>query len=91
MLQMPVAGPALRLSLSGWATKARFGDERLPGYAQHRAHLLWQPSRSWDFFVGAENLGGRAYAEASGPGYSAPVQRQGTRWQAGFTWRGDTP
>ncbi|MDR7268851.1 iron complex outermembrane receptor protein [Pelomonas saccharophila] len=90
-LQMPVAGPALRLSLSGWATKARFGDEQLPGYAQHQAHLLWQPSRRWDFFVGAENVGGRAYAEASGPGYSAPVQRQGTRWQAGLTWRGDAP
>lgn len=90
-LQMPIAGPTLRLSLSGWATKARFGDERLPGYAQHQAHLLWQPSRHWDFFAGAQNVGGRAYAESSGTGYSAPVQRQGTRWQAGLTWRGDAP
>lgn len=90
-LQMPVMGPALRLSLSGWATKSRFGDERLPGYAQTRAHLLWQPSRQWDFFVGADNVGGRAYAESSGTGYSWPVQRQGTRWQAGLTWRGDAP
>ncbi len=90
-LQMPVAGPTLRLSLSGWATSQRIGDERLPGYAQHQAHLLWQPSRRWDFFVGAENVGGRAYAESSGAAYSAPLQRQGTRWQAGLTWRGDAP
>lgn len=91
MLQLPIAGPALRLSLSGWATKSRFADERLPGYAQTRAHLLWQPSRHWDFFFGADNVGGRAYAEASATGYSAPLQHQGTRWQAGLTWRGDAP
>lgn len=90
-LQMPVMGPTLRLSWSGWATTSRVGDERLPGYAQHRAHLLWQPNRTWDLFVGAENLGGRAYAESSGTGYSTPVQRHGTRWQAGLTWRGDAP
>lgn len=90
-LQMPVWGPAMRLSLSGWATTQRQGSELLPGYAQHRAHLLWQPSRSWDLFIGAENVGGRAYAEASGPGYTAALHYQGTRWQAGFTWRGDTP
>ena len=90
-LQMPIAGPTLRLSLSGWATTQRMGDERLPGYAQHQAHLLWQPSRRWDFFIGAENVGGRAYAESSGTGYSAPVQHQGTRWQTGLTWRGDAP
>ncbi len=88
-LQMPIADTALRLSLSGWATTQRVGDERLPGYAQHRAHMLWQPSRRWEFFVGADNVGGRAYAESSASGYTAPMQHQGTRWQAGLTWRGD--
>jgi iron complex outermembrane receptor protein len=88
-LQVPLWGPALRLSLSGWATSERIGAERLPGYAQQQANLLWQPSRHWDLFLGAQNIGGRAYAESSGAYYSTPVQREGTRWQAGFTWRGD--
>ena len=90
-LQMPVADTGVRLSLSGWATSERVGDERLPGYAQTRAHLLWQPSRQWEVFVGADNVGGRAYAESSGAGYTPTLQRDGTRWQAGFTWRGDAP
>lgn len=88
-LQIPLPVPDLRLSLSGWATTERPGPERLPGYAQHQAQLLWQPSRRWDVFVGAHNVGSRAYAEASGGEFSWPQQRQGTRWQAGFTWRGD--
>jgi iron complex outermembrane receptor protein len=88
-LQVPLWGPALRLSLSGWATSERIGAEHLPGYAQQQANLLWQPNRHWDLFLGAQNLGGRAYAESSGAYYSTPVQRDGTRWQAGFTWRGD--
>lgn len=90
-LQMPLPVADLRFSLSGWATSERVGDERLPGYAQTRAHLLWQPSRSWEVFLGADNVGGRAYAESSAAGYTAPVQRGGTRWQAGFTWRGEAP
>lgn len=90
-LQMPVADTAVRLSLSGWVTSERLGSERLPGYAQTRAHLLWQPSRHWDVFLGADNVGGRAYAESSGAGYTPPLRREGTRWQAGFTWRGDAP
>jgi iron complex outermembrane receptor protein len=88
-LQLPLLGPQLRLGLSGWATSERIGEERLPGYAQHQAHLLWQPSRRWDLFLGAQNVGGRAYAESTGPGYWQPLQYRGTRWQAGFTWRGD--
>jgi outer membrane receptor protein involved in Fe transport len=90
-LQMPLLGPQLRLSLSGWATSERLGGQRLPGYAQNQAHLLWQPSRRWDVFVGAANVGGRSYAESSGAGYTDPMQHSGTRWQAGFTWRGDAP
>lgn len=90
-LQMPLPVTALRLSLSGWATSERIGDERLPGYAQTRAHLLWQPSRTWDVFLGADNVGGRAYGESSGAGYTLPLRREGTRWQAGFTWRGEGP
>ncbi|MFG6465550.1 TonB-dependent receptor plug domain-containing protein [Roseateles sp. BYS87W] len=91
MLQVPLADTGLRLSLNGWATSERQGDERLPGYAQTRAHLLWQPSRRWDVFVGADNVGGRAYSESSGAGYAAPRRLEGTRWQAGVTWRGDAP
>lgn len=90
-LQMPLGSPVARLSYSGWATSQRLADRRLPGYAQHQLHLLWQPDRRWDVFVGAQNVGGRAYAESSGSGYGLPLQRQGTRWQAGFTWRGDAP
>lgn len=90
-LQLPLEGLPLRLSLAGWVTSERLGGERLPGYAQTRAHLLWQPSRQWDLFVGADNVGARAYGESSGAGYTAPLRREGTRWQAGFTWRGDAP
>jgi iron complex outermembrane receptor protein len=90
-LQMPLPVRDLRLSFSGWATSERVGDERLPGYAQTRAHLLWQPSRQWDVFLGADNVGGRAYGESSGAGYTWPLRRDGTRWQAGFTWRGAAP
>lgn len=90
-LQMPLWGPQLRLSVSGWATSARVGAERLPGYAQQQANLLWQPSRHWDLFLGAQNLDGRTYAESSGSFSSTPLQREGRRWQAGFTWRGDVP
>ena len=90
-LQMPLGAADLRLALSGWATSERVGDERLPGYAQTRAHLLWQPSRAWDLFLGADNVGGRAYGESSGAGYTWPLRRDGTRWQAGFTWRGAAP
>lgn len=88
-LQMPLGLAGLRVSLSGWATTERLGQQRLPGYAQQQANLLWQPSRQWDLFAGAQNVGGRAYAESSGGYFTAPLQREGTRWQAGFTWRGD--
>lgn len=90
-MPVPVAGQALRLSLSGWATNERPGAERLPGYAQHQAQLLWQPSRQWDCFLGAQNVGGRAYAESSGSALGMPMQRSGTRWQLGATWRGSAP
>jgi iron complex outermembrane receptor protein len=88
-LRLPTVQTPLRLSFSGWATSERLGGERLPGYAQHQAQLLWQPSRHWDCFVGVQNLTGRSYAESSGSALSSPLFREGRRWQLGLTWRGD--
>ncbi len=87
-LQTPLFGPALRLSLSGWASGERIGPRRLPGYAQSQAELLWQGSPQWDAFIGVQNLGGRRYREAAGGVAQQYAQYQGARWQAGWVWRG---
>jgi outer membrane receptor protein involved in Fe transport len=86
-LQIPLA-PALKLSFDGLVTSTRSGRQTLPGYAQTQGQLLWQPSRQWDFYIGAQNLGGRSYAEASAGPLSDPLQHRGERWHAGLTWRG---
>lgn len=87
-VQLPLAGPSLRLSFSGWASTARDGDVPLGGYAQTQAQLLWQPHRRWEAFLGVQNLDGRTYREASSD-IGEPRLLSGRRWQAGWVWRGE--